>query len=628
MKLIRTILIILLVIILVLGLALFFVLRTLNLNQYKARVTHYLSQTLGRQVGIDGISFQLSASQGLTLNIQGLSIADHPVFSKEHLLTVDAIDLGLDLLALLTKRQILISNVELRQPTLHMIRTGDGRMNIMSLSEKQNEQGLVVAEPPINPPPPSPQVQDKPEIVFPELFIQSIRISEGSFYFTDQTFDPPFTLPLTQFDFQTDHFAFDQASAFQLACSLWADGQNISMKGTARLKKDQRELQLDNLTANVDLSRISLSQFNKDPFLREKVRLEDRVRGQIHFTVPRIMIGEGGVIAASVDGQLTDGEIPWADLEYPFEGIRSDFHMTESDLEIKKFSASFASGKATLEGRLDEYLKGKEFFFDLRLEDMRLEQLIPRGKLPVAIKGLFYGELEGRGRGLDPTALRDSLEMRGTMHVRDGRLMDVNLLRLVLSKIAFIPDVVEKIEENLPPPYKEKLRQKDTILEKVECDLKTHEGSLFVERAELNADGFLLVASGQLDLEQNLNLAADFYIQEDLSAGMTAAVEELSYLLDGDKRIHIPFKSYRGPLLQARIYPDLEDLGKEIIKKRAEEELKKVIFKALDIEEPEPSPEPSEEGVPTTKPPEEQPEQQQISPERVIIENILDAILK
>lgn len=628
MKLIRMILTIVLLLILILGFVLFFVLRTLDLNQYKTPITHYLSQTLGRQVGIDGISFQLSARQGLTLNIQGLSIADHPAFSKEHLVTVDAIDLGLDLLALLTKRQILISNIELKQPKLHMIRVRDGRMNIMSLSEKQNEQGLSVAEPPISPLPPSPQVHDKPEIVFPELFIQSIRMSEGSFYFTDQTFDPPFAFSLTQFDFQTDHFAFDQAFAFQLACSLWADGQNIAMKGTARLKKDRKELQLNNIMTSVDLSRISLAQFNKDPFFMEKIRLENRVRGQIHIIVPQMIIGEGGIITVSIDGQLTDGEIQWADLEYPFEDIRSDFSMTESDLEIKEFSASFASGKATFQGRLDEYLKGKEFFFDLRLEDMRLEQVIPREKLPVAIQGLFYGELEGRGTGLDQTALRDSLEMRGSMHVRDGRLVDVNLLRLVLSKIAFIPDVVEKTEENLPPPYKEKLRQKDTILEKVECDLKTREGSLFVDRAELNADGFLLMASGQLDLEQNLNLAADFYIQEDLSASMTAAVEELSYLLDEDKRIHIPFKSYLGPLRQVRIYPDLEDLGKEIIKKRAEEELKKVIFKALDIEESAPAPEPSEEGIPTTKPPEEQPEQQQISPERVIIENILDAILK
>ena len=94
-----------------------------------------------------------------------------------------------------------------------------------------------------------------------------------------------------------------------------------------------------------------------------------------------------------------------------------------------------------------------------------------------------------------------------------------------------------------------------------------------------------MAASGNLGLDQNLVLAADLFIPTDLATSMISSVPELSYLSDTSGRIHIPFKPYQGKLQNTGLYPDVEELARKVLQNRGKEELKRAIFRALDIEE-------------------------------------------
>jgi len=228
------------------------------------------------------------------------------------------------------------------------------------------------------------------------------------------------------------------------------------------------------------------------------------------------------------------------------------------------------------------------------------------------------GYFKGSGEGMSKVALEKSLIADGTIELINGRIADVNLLKEALSKLSFFPDLANRIETNLPEKYKEVLNRKDTILGEVKIDMQIHSGALMIDQAEVNADGFLATAHGQLDLNQNLSLKADFYVESELSNSMVNTSEELSYLLDENKQIHISFKPYSGKLENFRMVPDVGDLGAAIIRNRGREELRKVIFKALDLDD-RPVLEPSDGQ-------EVAPEEQGQSPEEALIENILDMI--
>src|SRR3989338_5448042 len=270
--------------------------------------------------------------------------------------------------------------------------------------------------------------------------------------------------------------------------------------------------------------------------------------------------------------------------------------------------------------------------FDLKVDGARLGELIPRASMPVlsdtgnplGVEGGIYAVFDAEGHGAKIPELRETLKGDGSLQIRGGKLHNINLLRFVLDKLSFIPDLAQNIQENLPPRYKKGLQSDETVLERSASTIQIKDQALYFS-AELQSEGFTVTASGNLDFDQNLALTADFFITEDLARSMNASVPELSYLLDGNRRIHVPFTSYQGKLQNIRIYPDVEELAAKVMQSRGKDELKKAIFRALDIEE-SPVPTPQTQGQPPAQgevaPPEE------LRPEEILIDGIFDAIFK
>ena len=71
--------------------------------------------------------------------------------------------------------------------------------------------------------------------------------------------------------------------------------------------------------------------------------------------------------------------------------------------------------------------------------------------------------------------------------------MNINLLRFVLDKLSFIPDLVQKVEANLPQRYKNGL-QEETTFTRVVSTAKIKDQALSFN-AEVQADGFAVTAS-------------------------------------------------------------------------------------------------------------------------------------
>lgn len=653
-KTVKIVIFVFFVFILLLGTAAFVFLKTYNIDQYRTYLARHIGSVLGREVRIQGLQLGIAADKGVTLNVQGLSILDDPAFSAGPFLTAASVYLDVNIFDFFIKKKIHISRVEVRSPALRLIRTAEGKINLPELPTPFGKNPLPRAEPkaaadmPIGFPVSFSSVayanegkeeggRDMPL----EFFIQAFRIDGGSVTFTDRGYDPALVIPVEGIDFQITDLSLKRPSAFRFNCSVWADQANIRGRGNLFLDLDNQQVHMSDFKVETDLAHL---QIRKAPFyalLRENLRLEGNPEGKLQVTVPQMKAGPTGLLDLSAEGQLTDGKVKVEMLQKPFEGIQVAFQMTESDLDIKTLSFFYGAGKVAGQGRVEHYLKERAFFYDLHIEDIQLAELIPsrvmpvleEGGQPVILEGRLFGDFGGEGQGQEPedsVSLTASWKGEGALEVREGKLSHVNLLRFVLDNISFIPHLASQIEAGLPERYKDILKKEETTLDRVELSVKMQDDAIFVPRAAFGADGFLVTANGQMDFDQNLALKADFYILEDLSAGMVTAVEELAYLKDEDNRIHIPLMPYQGRFRDLRIYPDVGDVSRQVIRSKGREELKKVIFRALDIEEEtsntDVQKDPSQ--IQESGQPPEDSGGKDVRPEEAVINGILDAIFK
>ena len=612
---------------------------TFDISHYKPRITRELSSRLSREVQIEQLRLDFTADKGLAIAVKGLSINDDPSFSRDKLLTVDLIYLSTDILALISRQKIVISKVEISGPRVHLVRTKEGRLNVQALFEKTDSASGISGKTTagsfsVDRPNPAPisKKGKKSVIVIPEMSVETVRVENGSLTFVDDSFTPTFTVPLKQIDFQATNLSIEKPFHFQAKALLWADQQNITADGEIALDLKNAKVNLRQAKLETDISRLQLRTLPFYEVLEEQLALEGEIEGKVSLRDISMQIGSEGLGAFSINGELNGGRLSSGFLKEPLADIHGRFYADESNIAVNELVVSHAQGTLSAQGRWSDYGKSNMLMLDFKIEGMQLGELIPRATMPVLsdngkpleVEGGIYAVFDVEGRGAQIPELRETLKGDGSVDIRGGKLVNINLLRFVFDKLSFIPDLPQRVEENLPPRYKNSLRSEETILERVVSTAKIKDQSLAFN-VELQAEGFTMTTSGNLNFDQNLSLAADFFIPEDLASSMIASVPELSYLSDAGGRIHIPFKSYQGKLHNIRLYPDVEELAKKVIQNRGKDELKKAIFRALDIENNSAAP-PQNAGRPADQG-QESP-QEPPRPEKILIDGIFDAIFK
>jgi hypothetical protein len=620
MKFIKVLFMVVLILIVTLIVGLFIFVKTLDLNRYKSQITRKVSEVLGREVTMKHLALSLSLNRGVRLNLSGLTVQDHPDFSTDPMLYVDSAYLNVDIAAFILSRRITVSNIELNSFRVNLVRDNEGEVNVQKLADQVSPP--PAAAPAVTPPAAgqAPEEISKPKTTdsgLEMMMVRSILITDGTVVFNDRSSSPPMTIPIENIKLEVSDVSVNGPFPFKFSASLWSGRPNIAVTGSVHVNLQNQQVRVDDLKVQSDLSDLVLEQIYQSVPAVQGLGLKGGLAGRVEGNIHPMIVGAEGLLVLSSDVRLTGGKVQMESLPVPIENVNILIEATETDARIKEMTVPFASGQVDVSGRVMDYLKEQKFLGEVSIQGVDLSLLTAGAGLPVNIQGRLYGDFKAQGRGFVKEALESSLVGEGTLEVKEGRLADINILNVVLSKISFIPDLAAKVEQSLPEQYKEKLKRKDTVLEKVVLETRVLNNELVVNRAEINADGFLVTAQGKLGFNQDLSVTADLYIPEELSAAMAGAVQELSYFIDEQHRIHIPLKPYQGKLDRFQMYPDVEDVVKRAFKNRAAEELRKV-FNRMNGAEETPAAQGTAEGAGQ--------EPRAPGPEEAIIENILDAI--
>ncbi|MDD2703510.1 MAG: AsmA-like C-terminal region-containing protein, partial [Candidatus Omnitrophica bacterium] len=414
----------------------------------------------------------------------------------------------------------------------------------------------------------------------PALLVNSFILDGMKIRYVDQSVEPVIELECRDIRFAVRDFSPDRPFRISMRASFTGSSPNVTFEGTGTVNTSRGSFLLKDSKLNIDLSLLSIEELRRSiPQLKE-ISLPGQLKGKIKINVEQLSAGPSGLVSLKADGALTEGSVTVKELSVPLDSIQSKFSLTETAFVFADTTFSLGKGAIAFSGEVRDYLKTQAFKFKTKLDGIDLAQCLDQSSYSVKVQGLVSGVIQGDGKGFDPNVLPATMNAAGNLEIKEGRLVDMNVFKMVLDKLAFIPDLSGILEANLPGQYKEKLKQKDTMITSLKLNASLSNGSINIQPIAMEAEGFLFEGTGTVGLDQNYYLNGSFVILQDMASRMVESVSELKLLQDETQQIRFPLK-VSGKGKSVSFIPDVQGLGVTVIKNKASEELQKIFDKVF-----------------------------------------------
>ena len=99
-----------------------------DLSKYKTGIEKTISEQLNRKVEITG-ELNLSLYPLFSLDINGISIYNSSVFKDKHFLTIEKVNISLDLIKAYQEKRIIVKNISIIEPKVNLINLDNNTNN-------------------------------------------------------------------------------------------------------------------------------------------------------------------------------------------------------------------------------------------------------------------------------------------------------------------------------------------------------------------------------------------------------------------------------------------------------------------------------------------------------------------
>lgn len=193
----------------------------------------------------------------------------------------------------------------------------------------------------------------------------------------------------------------------------------------------------------------------------------------------------------------------------------------------------------------------------------RVLRAIQKGR-GAPVGGLLNANAEFRMEGKDTVHLKSSLNGKGKISIRNGVFRNINVVRLILKKIEFIPGLQNLLIQVTPSRLKGVLTGEDTPFETLEANFSIVNEKINISSLLVKGDHYAIEGSGWVTLAGEVNFQGKLTLMDELSQFVIGEINELSHLTNQQGLITIPFV-YQGSLKKARPQPDIKDIGQRLI---------------------------------------------------------------
>lgn len=414
-------------------------------------------------------------------------------------------------------------------------------------------------------------------------------------------------------------FGLGTPFGFNIEMAYLHDLVNIRTQGTARLIMEDQSIQLKDTAFETDLSTLSLDQLKSSLAALKDASLPERLQGKFNIMITDVVAGAKGLSRLTGRGALTGGEIKLKEFALPIQGVDTKFQLTEKDFMMDSIQARLGKGQITAQAGVKDYLARQDFTLSVELMGIDLAEVLDQKQAQVKVEGLVTGFVKAQGQGADIY----SVTGEGNLEVKEAKLKDLNVLKTILDKISFLPNVSSRVEASLPEKYKEELDNKDTEISKVSAAIVISNGAAVVDPISIEADEFIFSGKSRAGFDAGYSLDGAVKIPAELSSAMAQGVSELEYLYDENSNISIPVhvvgKGAQPPSFS--VTQTALDMSKNILRNEGKKQLGDIFNKVLGVEGNPSSPDTQGEQT-------EGVDQKETSPAAEIIDGIFNDIFK
>ncbi len=366
---------------------------------------------------------------------------------------------------------------------------------------------------------------------------------------------------------------------FNIALAYLHDKPNIKARGAATIRLEDQSVMIKDSTVETDLSTFAIEELKSSILALKGASLPEKIEGKFNIVIAEAVAGAKGLNSLTSQGFLKGGVVKLKELVLAIEGLDANFRLTDKDLTMDTIQASIGKGRIAAYLEVKDYLSVQKISLSAELQGIDLVEILDQKQAPVKIEGLVFGNFKAEAQGSDI----NSVSADGNLEVKESKLKDFNVLKTLLGKISFFPNVSSRIETSLSEKYKEKLNNKDTEIKKISALCVLSKGIFFVDPVSIEADEFIFSGKSQAGFDQKYSLDGDFKIPAELSRSMANGVSEMQYLFDENKNIslpvHITGQGSQKPVIA--LTQTAVEIGKNALLNEGKKELEKALKKAL-----------------------------------------------
>lgn len=550
-------------------------LATYDFNNLKPQIIDAGKKATGRNIDFSKIDLKLDFKEGAQLRLTDVVVGENPDFGNEDFLTAKVVGFGVSIQDFLFKRQISILGINIVEPKVNIIRLKDGRINASAFVAA----GMAQSQEPTKAP------SKAVTAGLPPITINYVSLKNGRLKYIDRSFEPNLAAVIDGLEFEADKISLTETFPFSMSARFASDKENIIAKGNAQIDLIRSMGILKNVTARMDLVSISMETLRSYMPQLKDVSLPEIKSGDLAVNIELCEIGAAGLNKLNGQCDLTKGSLKMKELAVPVEPIEAKLTLSESAIALDKATCAIGKGRVELTGKISDYLLTQSYEFTKRVRDFDLGECLDQSAYPVKVKGIVSADFALKGQGFDPATALSNVSGYGTAEVKEAQLIDINVLKMVLDKLSFVPNLAQTLEANLPDRYKEVLRKKDTAISSAKTKLEISNKTIVIQSVNIDTEAFSFQGKGTAGFDQTYALDGSFVIPQDLSGQMVTSVSQMQYLLNDSKQIVFPLK-VTGKGGAVSFMPDVKQIGANALKEKAGEELQKVLKNVFEKNKP------------------------------------------
>jgi AsmA protein len=105
----------------------------INVNSFRPKLEATASEALGRPVKVGNLSLSILSG---SVTADNISIAEDPAFGSNPFVTAKSLKVGVEIMPLITSKELRVTDITLDQPQITLLKTADGKWNFSSIGAK------------------------------------------------------------------------------------------------------------------------------------------------------------------------------------------------------------------------------------------------------------------------------------------------------------------------------------------------------------------------------------------------------------------------------------------------------------------------------------------------------------